>query len=550
MLGIKGASLASMTRLGLSVPAGFTVSSEIGAQLDPDHGASLPDEVEAQMRAALRQVEETTGRRFGDPKCPLLLSVRSGASASMPGMMSTILDLGMNEAVVESLAKEAGGRWFAFDCYRRFLASYGEHVLGLSAAPHEGQNPFMTASYALRRNRGVGDEFSLRTDALEELIETYRAIIAERAAAPIPEDPWQQLMAASVAAFRSWHRPECESFRRRHQIPHQGGTAVNVCTMVFGNRGTRSATGVAFTRDPSTGERRFFGEYLPRAQGEDVVSGTRIPLPINGGGDPSRTLAETMPEVHDELERVSKLLEGEYREIQDVEFTVEEGKLWLLQTRAGAPSAEAAVRIAVDMVDEGMIDPDEAIRRVTPDQMERLLRPRLEDNAGSAAFARGLAASPGIATGVVSMSAEDAERRHAAGESVVLVRQDTSTNDVRGIQASVAVLTAQGGLTCHAAIVARALGKPCVVGAAELRVDYQQGEFSARGKTLCAGDLITVDGTTGTVMEGAPPTIEPSRVLGLKRLLEWVDERVEGEAPTEIVERLQAAQAQLDKEVE
>ena len=524
LLGGKGANLAEMTRLGLPVPPGFTVTTDVCSEFYRND-EKLPDGLQEEMFAALQRVEQLMDAGFGDPKNPLLVSVRSGAAISMPGMMDTILNLGLNDEAVKGLAERADPR-FAYDSYRRLIAMYGDVVLGVKDA-NPDIDPYDEALAAKKRAQGVEHDFELTADALAELVEDFKKITEAAAHRPFPQDPRAQLIGATAAVFKSWFNDRAVAYRKINDIPADLGTAVTVQSMVFGNMGEDCATGVAFTRDPNTGTKRFFGEYLLNAQGEDVVAGIRTPLPINDSGegaDPSKTLEQRMPQVYRELDEVRHKLERHYRDMQDIEFTIQRHKLFLLQTRNGKRTAAAAVRIAVDLVNEGMIDKKEAVLRVTPAHVDQLLHPMLDPKAHRQVVAKGLPASPGAATGRAVFSADEAADRGARGESVILVRIETSPEDVAGMHHSAGVLTARGGMTSHAAVVARGMGKPCVVGCAELNVNYERRQAESRGTLIQHDDLITIDGASGEVMIGEVATVQAGGSAQFDELMSWVDE--------------------------
>jgi pyruvate,orthophosphate dikinase len=519
-LGGKGANLAEMTRLGLPVPPGFTISTEVCTEFRAA-GGRVPRAIEPAVERALARVEREMEAGFGDPERPLLVSVRSGARASMPGMMDTVLNLGLNDATVQGLARLADAR-FAWDSYRRFLHMYGDVVLDV---PHER---FEHRLDAVKQRRGAQLDTQLSADDWRGLVREYLAIVEEHTGRPFPQDPWQQLWGAIAAVFRSWETPRAVTYRRLHAIPDAWGTAVNVQAMVFGNMGDDCATGVAFTRDPSTGAKIFYGEYLKNAQGEDVVAGIRTPQPINRESRspeqaPLPTLEEEMPRAYRELLRIRKTLESHYREMQDVEFTIQAGKLWMLQTRTGKRTAAAAVKIAVDMAREGLISREEAILRVDAASLEQLLHPTLDPDAPRKVIAKGLPASPGAACGTVVFSADAAEAKAKAGEKVVLVRIETSPEDIHGMHAAEGILTARGGMTSHAAVVARGMGKCCVAGCGSLQISYARGEFRAEGVVVRAGDEITIDGSTGEVILGRVPTVTPELGSEFTQLMRWAD---------------------------
>lgn len=509
LLGGKGANLAEMTRIGLPVPPGFTITTEVCRHY-LSHGR-YPDGLREAVAAALRRLERTTGKRFGGTDAPLLVSVRSGAAHSMPGMMDTILNLGLNDATVEALARAADDRRFAFDSYRRFIQMYGEVVLGVA------RDRFERLLEDRKTARDVEHDTELGADDLEALVADYRALVEEATSAPFPMDPEAQLWGAIEAVFRSWDNDRAVAYRRLHGIPDDLGTAVNVVAMVYGNLGEDSGTGVAFTRDPSSGEKRFFGEFLFNAQGEDVVAGVRDPLPV-------QAMAERLPEAYEELLRVQDILERHYRDMQDIEFTVERGRLYVLQTRSGKRTAAAAVRIAVDMVDEELIDETEAVLRVDPEQAVSLLHRQIDPSAQATVLCKGLPASPGAASGVVIFDPDAAVARAEAGEDVVLVRRETSPDDFHGMVAARAIVTARGGMTSHAAVVARGMGKCCVVGAGEIRIDDEARCLHAGGHTVREGEWITVDGVAGRVLLGRVPTVEPEMSPAFHRLMGWADE--------------------------
>jgi len=509
LLGGKGAGLAEMSRIGLPVPPGFTITTEACLEYyrkDRQYPSGLLDEV----RRRIRTVEERTGKRFGDPANPLLVSVRSGAKFSMPGMMDTVLNLGLNRRTVEGLAKATGDRRFAYDSYRRFMQMFGNVVLGIK---HEA---FEQVLADLKWRRAITLDTELTGTDLVELTEEYRKVVRAQIGQEFPDDPWEQLEMAIRAVFESWNNPRAITYRNFNRIPHDLGTAVNIQTMVFGNMGSTSGTGVAFTRNPATGERRVYGEYLLNAQGEDVVAGIRTPKPIE-------ELEHDLPQAYRQFMEICALLEKHYRDVQDVEFTIEDSTLYLLQTRSGKRTASAAVKIAVDMVNEGLISREEAVLRVDPSSLEQLLHPRLDPSARKETIAKGLAASPGAASGVVVL---DADRAAELGKSqkVILVRPETNPDDIHGLVAAQGVLTTRGGMTSHAAIVARGMGKPAVVGAESIRVDEAARSFAVGEVTVREGDTITIDGSTGEVMRGQVPVIQPSLTGEVQDLLRWADQ--------------------------
>jgi pyruvate,orthophosphate dikinase len=525
LLGGKGAGLAEMTNIGLNVPPGFTITTEVCKRFYDD-GEHLPAPLEPQLREAMGKVEKALGARFGDPDNPLLVSVRSGARASMPGMMDTILNLGLNDRTVQGLIRRTDNARFAYDSYRRFVAMYGDVVFAMKPESKHAPNPFEVALSKKKREKAVDLDSELDAESLHQLVVEYKRLIQELTPHRFPEDPWEQLVGATSAVFKSWNNPRAQTYRMLNGIPSDWGTAVNIQAMVFGNMGDDSATGVAFTRDPSSGEPRFFGEFLVNAQGEDVVAGIRTPQPINatGGGDPSVTLEHLMPPLYKELVTVRDKLEKHYRDLQDIEFTIQKGKLYILQTRSGKRTATAAVRIAVDMVREGMIDKKEAIMRIQPAQVDQLLHPMLDPTAKRTVIGKGLPASPGAATGRIVFFADDAEARGKRGERVMLVRTETSPEDVHGMHFAQGIVTSRGGMTSHAAVVARGMGRPCVVGCGEMVIDAEQKTVNARGHRLREDDIITIDGVTGEVMLGEVPTTQAGGSKEFDELMSWVDE--------------------------
>ncbi|HEY3602725.1 MAG TPA: pyruvate, phosphate dikinase [Chthoniobacterales bacterium] len=519
LLGGKGANLAEMMRIGLPVPPGFTITTEV-CNYFTEHNRTYPKGLEPEVDAALAKVEKSIGKKFGDKERPLLVSVRSGARDSMPGMMDTILNLGMNDSVVEVIARQTNNPRFAWDSYRRFLQMYGDVVMGVQKRPGEDHEPFESAIEHLKDQRYGKHDFpdvKLTVDDLKELVRRFKALIKERTGRSFPQDPRKQLWGAIGAVFGSWDNDRAIVYRRKYGIPHDWGTAVNVQTMVFGNMGETSATGVAFTRDPATGEKAFYGEYLINAQGEDVVAGVRTPHPI-------AKLAEEMPEAHKALMKVRAILEQHFKDMQDLEFTVEDKRLYILQTRNGKRTGLAAVRIAVDMVSERLISKEDAIRRIPADSLGHLLAPIFDRKAIASAkkIASGLAAGPGAASGHVVFSAEEAVRRSQRGEKVLLARVETSPEDQRGMIAAEGILTSRGGVSSHAALVARQMGKVCVCGAAGVQIDYQRRTLMASGTTLKEGDPISIDGTAGEVFAGQVTTA-PSEIVQV-----LVDRSLEG----------------------
>ena len=511
LLGGKGAGVAEMTRAGLPVPPGFTITTE-ACNAYYDSGKRFPDGMWEQSMEALHAVEAKTGKRLGDVKNPLLVSVRSGAKFSMPGMMDTVLNLGLNPQTLEGLAKLTGDRRFALDAYRRFVQMFGKIVLGIEAEKFEHK---LTQA---KEKAKVKTDPELKPEQLEKLVAEFKAIVVKESGKPFPDDPQEQLKSAIEAVFSSWNNKRAQDYRNFNKIPHTLGTAVNVQTMVFGNMGNDSGTGVAFTRDPNTGEKVLYGDYLINAQGEDVVAGIRTPQPI-------ASLKKQLSEVYRQFEETANQLEKHYRDVQDLEFTIEKKKLWMLQTRSAKRTAAAAVKIAVDMVSEKMIFEDEAVQRVEPTQVDQLLHPRIDPKAKPKIIARGLDASPGAASGKAVFDADRAEARGKKGEAVILVRIETNPDDVHGMIAAQGVLTARGGMTSHAAVVARGMGKPCVAGAESLKVDLVKRLFSVNGTTVKEGDLITINGSTGDVILGSVPMIEPAINKDLNQLLTWADAR-------------------------
>jgi pyruvate, orthophosphate dikinase len=520
LLGGKGANLAEMSNLGLPVPPGFTVTTEVCTHYY-DHGKSYPADLEAQVDAALSAVEDETGRRFGDAKNPLLVSVRSGARVSMPGMMDTVLNLGLNDETVLGLARSADAR-FAWDSYRRFIQMYGDVVLGV------GHYVFEEELEMLKDARAVYLDTELSAEDLQQLVDIYKKKIEEELGHPFPQDPREQLWGAIGAVFASWQTPRAVTYRRLHEIPEAWGTAVNVQAMVFGNMGNDSATGVAFTRNPSTGAKEVYGEYLVNAQGEDVVAGIRTPQHITVAAKKAHesnlpAMEEVMPDVFNQLCEIQQTLESHYRDMQDIEFTVERTRLWMLQTRSGKRTARAALKIATDLVDEGLISQEDAVARIEPASLDQLLHPALDPDAERTILGHGLPASPGAVSGAVVFSADEAERRASDGEDVILVRIETSPEDIHGMHAARGILTSRGGMTSHAAVVARGMGRSCVVGAGEIQIDYANGQFFAGEFTIKAGEVITLDGSTGEIMAGKVRTIDPEVSGEFATIMAWAD---------------------------
>ncbi|HEX8494792.1 MAG TPA: pyruvate, phosphate dikinase [Pyrinomonadaceae bacterium] len=511
LLGGKGAGLAEMTRAGLPVPPGFVVTTE-ACNAFYANNKQFPAGMWEQVVEGLRKLEEKTGKGFGHADNPLLVSVRSGAAFSMPGMMDTVLNLGLNDETVQGLAAQTNDLRFALDAYRRFASLFGEIVIGVA---HE---KFERVMDRFKAQTTGGRDTDLHPEQLREIIAAEKQIItAEQSGHAIPEDPYEQLRVAIAAVFNSWMGRRAIDYRRINRIPDTLGTAVNIQVMVFGNMGARSGTGVAFTRNPSTGEKVLYGEYLLNAQGEDVVAGIRTPNPIS-------QLREELPEVYDQFASITGLLERHYRDMQDVEFTIERGKLWMLQTRTGKRTGAAAVRVAVDMVHEELIDKATAVRRVTPEQLDQLLHPTVDPKAETTVLATGLPASPGAAQGRVVFDPDEAEEMARDGAKVILVRQETSPDDFHGMVAAQAIVTARGGMTSHAAVVARGMGKSCVSGASMLNVDYGQQQFSVDGTVVPKGEWITVDGSTGRVFLGQVPTVQPTLGDDFKELMSWADD--------------------------
>jgi len=510
LLGGKGVGLAEMTQLGIPVPAGFTVTTD-ACRAYMAAGGSVPDGLDDEIAERVTALEERTGKRFGDPSEPLLVSVRSGAATSMPGMMDTILNLGLNDVAVEGLAASTGNPRFAYDSYRRLIQMYGEVVDGVDG------HRFEQALTDLKASRGASQDVDLSADDLRELVATYERIYEEATGTPFPQDATEQLRRAYRAVFDSWEAPRAQVYRRTYHIADDLGTAVNVVQMVFGNRGEGSGTGVCFTRDPSTGEKVLYGEFLANAQGEDVVAGIRTPEPIE-------RMRERMPEAFEQLVGTLERLESHYRDLQDVEFTVEEGRLYLLQTRTGKRTAAAALRVAAEMVDEGLISRDEAVARIDPAQLDHLLHPMIDPSAEVEVATRGLNASPGAASGAIVLDADTAEERGKAGESVILVRWETTPDDIHGLIEAVGVLTAHGGMTSHAAVVARGMGKPCVAGCEGLSIDTKKRTVTIAGNELREGDTITIDGGTGEVIVGSVPLVPPAIDENFGTILGWADD--------------------------
>ena len=511
LLGGKGANLAEMTSLGLPVPQGFTISTEACTQYYED-GKQINDEIQAQIMEYIKKMEEITGKKFGDKENPLLVSVRSGARASMPGMMDTILNLGLNETVVEVMAEKSNNARWAYDCYRRFIQMYSDVVMEV------GKKYFEELIDAMKKNKGVTQDVELTAEDLKELASQFKNEYKSKIGTDFPTDPVEQLMGAIKAVFRSWDNSRANVYRRDNDIPYSWGTAVNVQMMAFGNMGDDCGTGVAFTRDPATGERKLMGEFLTNAQGEDVVAGVRTPMPI-------AQMAEKFPQAFDEFKQVCSKLENHYRDMQDMEFTVEHGKLYMLQTRNGKRTAQAALQIACDLVDEGMRTEEEAVLMIEPRNLDTLLHPQFDTKALKAAtpLGKGLGASPGAACGKVVFTAEDAEAMKAKGEKVVLVRLETSPEDITGMKASQGILTVRGGMTSHAAVVARGMGTCCVSGCSEIIMDEANKKFTLAGKTFTEGDYISIDGSTGNIYDGIIATVDATIAGTFGRIMGWAD---------------------------
>ena len=511
LLGGKGANLAEMTGLGLPVPQGFTITTEACTQYYED-GREINAEIQAQINDYIEKMEEITGKKFGDKENPLLVSVRSGARASMPGMMDTILNLGLNEDVVEVIAKKSNNPRWAWDCYRRFIQMYSDVVMEV------GKKYFEELIDKMKAERGVTYDVELTADDLKELAGQFKTEYKEKIGQDFPDDPKEQLMGAVKAVFRSWDNPRANVYRRDNDIPYSWGTAVNVQSMAFGNMGDDCGTGVAFTRDPATGEKKLMGEFLINAQGEDVVAGVRTPMPI-------AKMAEEFPEAFEQFQNVCQTLENHYRDMQDMEFTVENKKLYMLQTRNGKRTAQAALKIACDLVDEGMRTEEEAVAMIDPRNLDTLLHPQFDAAALKAAtpIGKGLGASPGAACGKIVFTAEDAENWNAKGEKVVLVRLETSPEDITGMKASQGILTVRGGMTSHAAVVARGMGTCCVSGCGDIAMDEANKKFTLAGKEFHEGDYISIDGSTGNIYDGVIPTVDATIAGEFGRIMAWAD---------------------------
>ena len=527
LLGGKGANLAEMTGLGLPVPQGFTISTEACTQYYED-GQRINDEIKAQIMEYIDKMEAITGKKFGDKENPLLVSVRSGARASMPGMMDTILNLGLNEEVVEVIAKQSNNPRWAWDCYRRFIQMYSDVVMEV------GKKYFEQLIDAMKEKKGVTQDVELTADDLKELASQFKAEYKAKIGSDFPSDPTEQLMGAIKAVFRSWDNPRANVYRRDNDIPYSWGTAVNVQSMAFGNMGDDCGTGVAFTRDPATGNKGLFGEFLTNAQGEDVVAGVRTPMKI-------AEMEQKFPEAFAEFQKVCDILEKHYRDMQDMEFTVEHGKLYMLQTRNGKRTAQAALKIACDLVDEGMRTEEEAVLMIDPRNLDTLLHPQFDAKALKAAtpVGKGLGASPGAACGKIVFTADDAEAWKARGEKVVLVRLETSPEDITGMKASQGILTVRGGMTSHAAVVARGMGTCCVSGCSDIKMDEENKQFELAGKTYHEGDYISIDGSTGNIYDGIIPTVDATIAGEFGRIMAWADKyrvlqvRTNADTPTD-----------------
>ena len=521
LLGGKGANLAEMANLGLPVPPGFTITTELCTYFY-DHGKTYPPDLEGQVDAGLKTMGAVAGHSFGDDEDPLLVSVRSGARASMPGMMDTVLNLGLTDATVQALARRSGDERFAYDCYRRFIQMFSNVVLGIDH--HEFEE--ILEDFKDRKN--ISLDTDIGASDWKTLIAAYKAKVEAVSGKPFPQDPKEQLWGAIGAVFGSWMNPRAETYRRLQNIPANWGTAVNVQSMVFGNMGETSATGVAFTRNPSTGDNELYGEFLINAQGEDVVAGIRTPQNITEAarieaGSDKPSMETAMPAVFEQFQRTTSLLERHYREMQDMEFTVENGKLWMLQTRTGKRTAKASLRIAVDMANDGLISRDQAIMRIDPAALDQLLHPTIDPKAERKVIAKGLPASPGAASGEIVFNSEEADIAKAAGRKVILVRVETSPDDIHGMHVAEGILTTRGGMTSHAAVVARGMGKPCVSGAGTIRVDYKAETMTASGVTFKKGDVITIDGSLGQVMQGEIAMLKPELSGEFSTLMGWAD---------------------------
>ncbi|MBU4332150.1 pyruvate, phosphate dikinase [Patescibacteria group bacterium] len=532
LLGGKGANLAEMASLGIPVPAGFTITTEVCTHFYQNNNA-YPTGLETQVKAGISQMEKIMGAKFNDPDNPLLVSVRSGARVSMPGMMDTVLNLGLNPNTIQGLIKKSNNNErFAWDCYRRFVQMYGDVVLGLKPKNKQEQDPFEKIIEEVKDQKGIKEDTQLTTGDLKSIVEQFKAIVRERQAVEIPDDPWEQLWGGIAAVFKSWNTPRAIEYRRIHKISDDWGTATNVQSMVYGNMGADCATGVAFTRDPATGQKQFYGEFLFNAQGEDVVAGTRTPQQINASGrdalpegNPSKeleTLQKIMPALYRQLDNIQTKLESHYQNMQDIEFTIQQGKLWMLQTRNGKRTGRAAIKIAVDMVKERMLDQKAAILRVEPEQLDQLLHRQFDPKAEKNKIAKGLPASPGAAVGKVVFFADEA-KKIGKDEKVILVRLETSPEDIGGMAAAQGIVTARGGMTSHAAVVARGMDTPAVVGCGALVIDYEKRQFTAGETLVRENDWISIDGSSGEVMLGQIPTVETQITDEFKTFMQWVD---------------------------
>ena len=522
LLGGKGANLAEMASLGLPVPPGFTISTEV-CSVYYDNNRQLPESIKEEAVAALEEVARTVGAGFGDKANPLLVSVRSGARASMPGMMDTILNLGLNDETVLGLAERSGDKRFAYDSYRRFIQMYADVVMG---ADH---GVFEDILENHKNLKGYGADTDMTAEDWQEIVSRYKEAVQAELGKPFPQDIYEQLWGAIAAVFGSWRTPRADTYRKLNNIPESWGTAVNVQAMVFGNMGDNSATGVAFTRNPATGERAVYGEFLINAQGEDVVAGIRTPQSLTKAaraetGDENPSLEEAMPDVFKQLNDIFTRLENHYTDMQDIEFTIQDGKLWMLQTRIGKRTTRAALRIAVDMVEEGLIKPEQAVMRIEPEALDQLLHPTIDPDAERDVITTGLPASPGAASGAIIFDSDKAEAAKNDGKEVVLVRIETSPEDIHGMHAATGILTARGGMTSHAAVVARGMGRPCVSGAGELRIDYESGTMRVGDRTFKEGDIITIDGATGQVLAGLVKMQQPELSGDFAKIMQWADD--------------------------
>ena len=521
LLGGKGANLAEMSRIGLPVPPGFILSTEVCTYFYQNNN-SYPESLKADAQAALAGLEKNMGMKFGDSINPLLLSIRSGARVSMPGMMDTVLNLGLNDKAVEGLATTSRDPRFAWDSYRRFIQMYSDVVLDVE------HHLFEDVLDSYKRDEKITLDTQVTAEGWKEIVGNYKKIIQQETGKPFPQDPVEQLWGAISAVFNSWMTPRAATYRKINNIPEDWGTAVNVQVMVFGNMGGDCATGVAFTRNPSTGENAFYGEYLINAQGEDVVAGTRTPqqLTIKGQQDNKSSLPameETMPDVYHQLDVIRHTLEKHYKEMEDIEFTIQRGKLYMLQTRTGKRTAQAALRIAVEMAEEGLITKEDAVKRIAPEALEQILHPALDPKAKKDILTKGLPASPGAASGEIVFNSDQAEEKVKAGRKVILCRIETSPEDIHGMHAASGILTSRGGMTSHAAVVARGMGRACVAGAGEIAIDYKSGALNVKGVTFKAGDIITIDGSTGEVIRGLVPTVQPELSAHFQTLMGWAD---------------------------